>query len=631
MTKEKIAWLMDAIRYEFHLCRIILIIIGDIIFTKSNLINNMMRPSLSCKKKLIPFALLLMLCLQAIPGALGAVTLHAIAPSEAEVCNSTKYVVWANNTEPSANNTEIDVKIPVDFSYDANTAYYTINGVGPTQREPSQSGQWLNWSGMGDLTVDHQLKLEFNLTALCDAPSGDLITAYAIYDDGAAGPQDSGSILVKKGLLKVAKEPKLQDAGKASWTNYIDNIGTDDATNVTVLDVLGDGFNNVSFQNILNATDGSIIPDQPYPGFTTIKWTSQTVPTGTAKWIANVTADTISLCGLNHTERVTVEGRCDTGCVYSNSSDTARVWGPGAYVLNSFETMLRTNTLLLDSLESLLKNTTLDEDGSVIFLDSFDDLAERQQLGLESFEDIVECYWFDLDSAERIKFTASFEDLLRRQANITSSNEDLIKIAFCKLDDANQTRFLNRFQQRIEYEEELLNQSFKVWLERQEYLNDTDKPVWESFQKSLDDLIGRQHRLIASLNDLKDFDCNQIYLDISKEVNKTSVQAGDTVEFTFTVTNKTANEVKNLTINDTLLGVLVFNDTPVGPGPWQYTRTARLNCSGCTGCFCRVCNFATACGDVVDGSGGLIAHTCVGSQQVCVIVDKPGTTPVYPG
>jgi uncharacterized repeat protein (TIGR01451 family) len=632
MRWEKITWLMDAIQYELRSYRILLSQLGSKIFSKLILINIIMSSSSSCKNNLILFALLLMLSLQALPCALGDVTLDAIAPSEAEVCNSsTVYVVWANVTTSPANSIEIDVKIPIDFSYEANSAYYTINPPGlRTQQNPTENGQWLNWTSIASLAVDDALKIEFNLTPLCNAPSGDCITAYAEYDGGSAGPEDSASILVTKGLLTVTKEPKLQNAGEVIWTIYVDNIGTADATNVDVLDVLGDGFNNVNFQNILNATDGTIISDQPYPGFTTIKWASQTVPTGTAKWIANVTADTIGSCGRNHTQKVTVEGRCDTGCVYSNSSDDARVWRTGTYVLNSYEAMLRTNTLLIDSLESLLKNTTLDKDESVIFLDSFDDLAERQQLGLESFEDIVDCYWYDLDEEERVKLTASFEDLLRRQANITSSNEDLIKIAFCKLDPADQTIFRDRFQQRIEYEE-LLNQSFNTWLDRQEYLNDTDKPVWESFQESLNDLIARQHRLIASLNDLKNFDCQNIYLTITKEADKTSVQAGDPVEFTFTVTNETINEVKNLTINDTLLGVIVFNDTLVGSGPWEYKRTVKLNCSDCSHCVCSVCNFATASGDIVNDSGDLVAHTCVGSQQVCIIVNKPGTGPVHPG
>ena len=86
------------------------------------------------------------------------------------------------------------------------------------------------------------------------------------------------SVTPKRGDLSVRKDPAVQFLGAVNWTIYIDNNGNEPAENVSVVDVLGDGFFNVVPGN------GTLIHDQPVPNWTTIIWTGQKVPVGTGQW-----------------------------------------------------------------------------------------------------------------------------------------------------------------------------------------------------------------------------------------------------------------------------------------------------------------------------------------------------------
>jgi uncharacterized repeat protein (TIGR01451 family) len=432
---------------------------------------------------------------------------------------------------------------------------------------------------------------------------------------------DIKSVTPIKGDLLVRKEPEIQFNGPVSWTIYVTNVGTTTAENISIIDVLGDGFTNA-------ASTGHITKDVPYANWTTINWSGQDIPQGNT-WSTVVTAFANDTCSLNHTNQVTVNGICDTGCVYSIDSNLSRSWGVAVFELDSMETMLRGNTILISSLERLLKNTTLDDNASVRFLDSFDDLADRMQKELDSFAGIVRCYWKDLSAEERVKFTSSFEDLLRREARILSSNEDLLKRGFCKLDSANKSRFITRFQDRIHYEEFLLNKSFDSWLNSQQYLNDTERQTWLDFLASYEDLIRRQLNLSASFQDLAHFDCGQTIMKLSKTANQTSVNSGDAVKFTFVINNTNDKDIVNLTLYDMLLGTIADNTTLLAGENATYTTIIKARCADCNDCMCRVCNFATACGNVVQDESTR-THVCVGSNEVCLNVTQPGG-PEYPG
>jgi uncharacterized repeat protein (TIGR01451 family) len=422
-----------------------------------------------------------------------------------------------------------------------------------------------------------------------------------------------------KGILSVRKEPEVQYLGDVTWTIYIDNSGNEVAQNISVEDVLGDGFTGVA------STNGTITANHPYPGWTTIRWAGQKVPVGTGMWSVVVTAHASDICGLAHTNNVTVKGNCDTGCIYSNDSATARALTLAALHLDSLETLLRGQTDLISSFESLLKNSTLDGEESLEFLESFDDLANRQQQGLDGFEDVVLCNWRDLDRNERVKFTDSFEDLLRRQAIMLSSNEDLLKRGFCLLDEDNKNIFLDRFEARIKAEEALL-EKFRNWVYSQQYLDDDEEVAWEKFLASLEDLIRRQSRLLESFRQLLSFSCDQPYLVVTKRVNMTSVDAGDPLKYEITVSvNGTGLEkVENITINDSLLGVVQWPGIDLNAGESRsWTIDAAHHCTDCNNCTCKVCDFAVVCGKVIIDELHN-ATICVPSKQVCVNISQFG-------
>jgi len=234
-----------------------------------------------------------------------------------------------------------------------------------------------------------------------------------------------------------------------------------------------------------------------------------------------------------------------------------------------------------------------------------------------------------LDQSQRIKLSSSFEDLLRRQSNILSSNDDLLKMGFCKLSADNKTLFLRNFESRIEYEQSLLI-SFTNLIDRQGNLKTSEVQVWNSFLASLEDLIRRQSRILASFQELSKFSCDGSYLTLSKNVNTTSVSSGGHVRYNITVANTGDKNITNITINDYILGVI---QGPPGitlePGKNKtYSNITKLTCDYCNNCQCVVCNFAIACGNV---TGTPQIPICTVSNDVCVNVSQLSSGHIYPG
>ncbi len=303
--------------------------------------------------------------------------------------------------------------------------------------------------------------------------------------------------------------------------------------------------------------------------------------------------------------------------------------------MKSYEDLLRSQTILIGSFENLLKNSTLQYDElnyHYQFLDSFDDLAMREQLGLNSFEDLVSRNWSNLSVPEKISLTQSFEDLIRREATVLSSNEDLLKRGYCSLDSTQKQELLDRFEARLKYEV-ILYTKFEDWLHYQQTIENDPalKETWVDFLDSFEDLIRRQARLLDSFEMLLKIRCDSIYLGLTKTI------VDDTYNYTVTAgpdTAATGVKVANVSINDSLMGFIAqgitLNSTvssvKVTKGPLPTT------CADCDNCTCNVCNFATACGDVVTPNGNFTV--CVVSDQVCIVVnDYPegGNPNVYPG
>jgi len=291
--------------------------------------------------------------------------------------------------------------------------------------------------------------------------------------------------------------------------------------------------------------------------------------------------------------------------------------------MSSYEDLLRSQTLLIGSFENLLKNTTLNSSMSYMFLDSFDDLARREQDGIYSFEDLVSQQWTDICFLQQIELTKSFEDLLRREAIILSSNEDLLKRGFCKLNPGQKKELLDRFEARLKSEVVLLKK-FEDWLHYQQMIEENSRlyDTWMAFLSSFEDLIRRQSNLLDSFETLMKIDCTDKYINVTKSANPLviDVAAGDQVSYTYIVENMNRTySIKDIVVKDSLRGD-VGTIALLAPVASQ-TLTLKIgpSCGDCNNCQCKVCNFATACGEVITVNGNFTV--CDISNEVCVVVE----------
>ncbi len=553
------------------------------------------------------------------------------------------FTLTIKNTGATAIVYNITDAIPIGFLYKANSAFITSDNATHnatiTIYEPNDfvtlNGTLIwNSTNIDRVYPSEIITIKFkviNCTECCKSSTESTNALQFHYLDSCGSlfstTPNIQTVNPKKGDLIVRKEPAVQFQGPVSWTIYIDNNSNETAKNVSVMDILGDGFYDVTSSN------GTLTNNMPLANWTTINWSGQEVPVGVGKWSVVVNANSNETCGLTHINNITVRGTCDTGCIYSNYSATARALSQAAFRLDSLESLLRGQTATISSFESLLKNSTLDANASREFLASFDDLSRRQQQGLHDFEGIVWCNWNDLEEAEKIKFTSSFEDLLRRQAEIISSNDVLLIRGYCKLSSSEKAILLSSYEDRLHGEQDLLN-SFSKWLDRQSSLNDTQQQTWYAFLASYEDLIRRQARLIGSFQELLYSSCEGTFMEVYKSTNKTNfnADADEPINYTIIVNNTGSKVIENITINDSILGVI--QDSPgitlaVGENVTYY-KEVRHNCSYCSSCICRICNYALACADVVMDATNR-THLCVASNEVCMNISQPNRSPVYPG
>ena len=560
--------------------------------------------------------------------------------NELDTCGG-DFTLAIGNSGASAFVKNITEVLPVGFVYKKNSARITSNNVTHnatiTIYEPNDFttlNRTLIWkaTNIDRVYTGEVITIRFkviNCNGCCKSATLSTSTLGFYYRDSCGNllstTPNVQTVNPKKGDLVVRKEPSVQFLGPVSWTIYMDNNGNETAKNVSVVDTLGDGFFDVSSIN------GTVIQNQPVPNWTTIKWTGQMVPVGVGKWSVVVNASSNETCGLTHINNVTIRGTCETGCVFSNDSAIARALSQAAFRLDSLESLLRGQTDLISSFESLLKNSTLDASASTKFLSSFDDLSMRQQRGLHDFQELVWCNWNDLEGVQKIKFTSSFEDLLRRQAGIISSNDVLLIRGYCKLNNSEKKEFLTRFEDRLHKEQYLLSE-FNKWVYSQRSLDSTEKQTWYKFLASYEDLIRRQARLIGSFQELLYSSCEGTIMEVHKNANTSDANAGEPINYTITVNNTGSRAIENITINDSILGVIQSSPgITLLPGSNKtYSKVARHNCGHCNSCTCRICDFALACGDMVTDASNR-THICVASNELCINITQPSLAPVYPG
>ena len=201
-------------------------------------------------------------------------------------------------------------------------------------------------------------------------------------------------------------------------------------------------------------------------------------------------------------------------CQYSCSGDDP---------LSSLEDLLRGQAQLLTAFSILLDKTNRTTNESIVFLDSFEDLLRRQATLYSGFESLLKSQWYNLDCEQQRIFLDSFEDLLHREV-----------------------RLYARFNGSLE----------QIWL---------SLPGEEKVKllASFEDLLRRQADLFKSFEEL--YMMSQGGLTVEKAANKSCIcRPGEAVEYSFTVKNWYNQTVKNVSIVDDHLGLIVENVT-LGP------------------------------------------------------------------
>lgn len=144
--------------------------------------------------------------------------------------------------------------------------------------------------------------------------------AYFNYTDSCGNPYSNQFDLVvspKLAQLQVTKTPLSQTGAVARWTISVSNNGNMTANNVTITDILEPGLTSP----VVTPADGTIYPNQPAPGYTTIVWSGLNLSMGDNVFVRSIRASAISSGGL--VNNVSVKGVCPNGCIYSQDGDLA--------------------------------------------------------------------------------------------------------------------------------------------------------------------------------------------------------------------------------------------------------------------------------------------------------------------
>jgi len=202
------------------------------------------------------------------------VEVSVTAPATVNVCeNGTYQVVIANSGPNNVSDVRLNVTMPANFSYQANTTVINFPN-GTSAQEPAGNGQYLTWNlsavmvtagQSGTLNVSENITVTFNLTTNCGALSGQRLEAFVSYLGGSSDKK-SRSIVVQEGHLNILKQPIVVEAhlGEVvNWTITIENTGTGPAYNVVLNDTLGAGLELLSIDSPTNSTNWSYAKIDP--------------------------------------------------------------------------------------------------------------------------------------------------------------------------------------------------------------------------------------------------------------------------------------------------------------------------------------------------------------------------------
>lgn len=186
--------------------------------------------------------------------------------------------------------------------------------------------------------------------------------------------------------------------------------------------------------------------------------------------------------------------------------------------VSSLESLLRNESQLTARFEDLLNQTPTTIDQKYNFMLSLEDLIRRQSILLATFEDILHIAWNRMSENEQMTFLCSFEDLVERQFILLSNFESMIQEDWSAFGSDSRLELLSSYE----------------------------------------DLLRKQSNLIKSYEELY----RSIHggISIEKNVNKINVHSGDTVVYTYIVTNWFSDQpIMNISIIDDVLGPIVSN------------------------------------------------------------------------
>jgi hypothetical protein len=239
------------------------------------------------------------------------------------------------------------------------------------------------------------------------------------------------------------------------------------------------------------------------------------------------------------------------------------------------------------------------------FLDSLEDLLRNQSDLITSFEYFLHKAPETIE--EKVQFLASFEDLLRRQAILLSNLEDILKKYWDCMGIEDQEKFLCSF-------EDLIERLSKLLFSFQDHLDDN----WGNFNhdekmkflSSFEDLLRRQANLLKSYQEL--FKMKRGGISIEKSVDKSNIEKGETVTYSYVITNSYKNlDIKEIVIIDDKLGTIASNISLTSGETKTFTKSVDLIIS--------TCNQAKVMGK--NSKGDL---ECDKSSIVCVRVVRGG-------
>jgi hypothetical protein len=233
----------------------------------------------------------------------------------------------------------------------------------------------------------------------------------------------------------------------------------------------------------------------------------------------------------------------------------------------------------------------------------FESQLRERALGLDAFERRLEMKWPKLSDQERIDLTSKLECLLRKQTEYLYEFQADLKKIWCFLSRGDKKEFKDSYEDLLKRDSRLLLK-FEDFLHNQQLLPEERKVP---FLQSFEDLIRRQAILLDTFEDFLKVNCD--VLELTKMACSCCPKPGETVNYTYNITNKADYPIRDIAVIDTRMGIVAAG---VRLGPHE---TIFVNGSSVLEgkCGTVICNKAMVLGE---DPKGFVVHNS--SKEVCV-------------